>query len=59
MCGGGDHFGSKDGNWVTVGVLLDFDVSLDQLADLPAGWEAERKDSASPWIRTKSSATDA
>jgi hypothetical protein len=55
MCGGTDHFGSKDGNYVIVGVLLDLDPSLNELADLPAGWEAERKDSNSVWIRIKSS----
>jgi len=50
---------SKDGHHVIVGSLLDFDPSLNELADLPAGWEAERKDVASPWIRTKRSGSDA
>jgi hypothetical protein len=59
MCGGTDHFGSNDGNFVIVGVLLDFDPSLDELSDLPPGWEAERRDPASPWIRAKSRAGDA
>jgi hypothetical protein len=57
-CGGGDHYSSKDGDHVMLGVLLNFDPSLDELADLPTGWEAERKDSDSPWIRTKSGARD-
>ena len=53
MCGGADHYSSKDGHHVIVGVLLDFDPSLNELADLLAGWEAERKGISSPWIRTK------
>src|SRR5262252_7016672 len=43
MVGGNDHFGSKDGHYVIVGVLLDSDPSLNEVADLPPGWEAERK----------------
>jgi hypothetical protein len=59
MCGGTDHFSSSDGNFVMVGVLLDFDPSLHDLSDLPPGSEAERRDHASPWIKTKSRAGDA
>jgi hypothetical protein len=59
MCGGVDHHSSKDGHWVMVGVLLEFDPSLDQLADLPPGSEAERQDTNLPWIRTKSGARHA
>jgi hypothetical protein len=59
MCGGTDHSGAVDGNFVHVGALLDFDPSLEQLADLPLGWEAERCDPSSPWIRTSSGARDA
>jgi hypothetical protein len=58
MCGSTDHFSSNDGNFVIVGVLLDFDPSLNELSDLPPGWEAERPDPASSWIRTKSGAGD-
>jgi hypothetical protein len=47
-----------DGHFVHVGALLNFDPSLEQLSDLPPGWEAERHDSGSPWIRTKSGADD-
>jgi|HubBroStandDraft_2_1064218.scaffolds.fasta_scaffold1050123_1 hypothetical protein len=59
MCGGTDHFSSNDGNFVIVGVLLDFDPSLNELSDLPPGWKAARRDADSPWIRTKAEAVDA
>jgi hypothetical protein len=52
-CGEADHYTAADGNFVVIGVLLDFDPSLDEVADLPAGWEAERRDPGSSWIRTK------
>jgi hypothetical protein len=57
MCGGTDH-SSADGHFVHVGVLLNLDPSLDQLADLPPGWEAERDDSGAPWIITRYGAGD-
>jgi len=59
LCGSADHSSADDGNFVSVRVLLDFDPSLDELADLPAGWEAERGDPCLPWIRTRSGAGDA
>jgi hypothetical protein len=58
MCGGTDHSRAEDGKFVIVGVLLSFDPSLDELADLPPGWEAERQDLGSPWIRTRSGVGD-
>ena len=58
LCGDIDHPDRADVYHVSVGVLLDFDGTLDEVADLPPGWEAERKDSISPWIRTHSGATD-
>lgn len=57
MCGATGH-SRTDGHFVIIEVLLRFDPSLDQLADLPRGWEAERDDSRSPWIRTQSGARD-
>ena len=59
LCGGIDHADRKDAYHVSVGALLDFDPSLNEVADLPAQWEAERNGPASPWIRTRSCATDA
>lgn len=33
--------------------ILKLDPSLSAIKDLPVGWEAMRKDSKSPWVRTK------
>ena len=54
LCGGVDHFGSKDGNLIMIRILLGFDPTLAEVADLPVGWEAERKDQGSSWMRTRS-----
>jgi hypothetical protein len=62
MCGGADHVradGKPDGRHIHIGHLLNFDPSLNQLADLPAGWQAERRDTASAWTRTKCGISDA
>lgn len=56
LCGKGDH--DDDGHLVGMGHLVSRDPSLDQLSDLPDGWEAERKSPADPWIRTKSTFDD-
>jgi hypothetical protein len=56
VCGGTDHVGADgkpDGNYVHVRHLVNFDPSLNRLADLPPEWEAERKDATSAWIRTR------
>jgi hypothetical protein len=37
---------------VGVGHLIARDPSLNQCADLPEGWEAERSAMGQPWIRT-------
>jgi hypothetical protein len=34
-------------------VLVDADRSLDELSDLPHGWEAERLNITEMWIRKK------
>jgi hypothetical protein len=39
---------------VGINHLLDDDPSLHQLVDLPIDWEAERRSSADPWIRSAS-----
>jgi hypothetical protein len=59
MCGGLDHSDPNEPYHVSVGALLQFDPTLDELADLPVDWEAERPDIGSPWIRTRSGAKDA
>jgi hypothetical protein len=57
MCGGTDH-SRTDGHFVHVGALINFDSSLDEVAELPPGWEAERHDRYSSWIRTKCGASN-
>jgi len=52
-CGGTDHSDSNEPYHVSIGVLLDFDQTLHEIADLPAYWEAEREVVGSPWIRTE------
>ncbi|WP_315769573.1 MULTISPECIES: hypothetical protein [unclassified Bradyrhizobium] len=52
MCGENDHYSAADGHFVHVGGLLQFDPSLHDISDLPAGCKAERTDGASPWVRT-------
>ena len=43
MCGGKDHFGSKDGHFVIVGVLLDSDPSLNEIAGHQDGRQNARR----------------
>ncbi|WP_152565180.1 MULTISPECIES: hypothetical protein [Methylobacter] len=47
LCGGNDH--SDDGHLVGIGHLVERDPSLDELVDLPDGWEAERHSPEQPW----------
>lgn len=63
LCGEADHevptHPHPDLHLVCVGALAGHDSTLNDLADLPRGWEAERRDAASPWIRTRFEARDA
>lgn len=52
MCGKGDHGGSDDCHVVGVGHLVERDPSINECADLPSGFEAERKAVGEPWLRT-------
>lgn len=52
LCGEEDHDG-QDVHVVGVGHLTGRDKTLYQVEDLPEGWEAERNDSNSPWVRTQ------
>ncbi|MBU2714106.1 hypothetical protein [Zooshikella harenae] len=45
LCGYGDH--------TSEGHLVERDPSLNQLSDLPDGWEAERESPENTWLRTK------
>src|SRR4051794_40624993 len=58
LCGKTDHADPNEPYHVSVGALLDFDRSPNQIADLPEEWEAERLDPHSPWIRTRCGAKD-
>ena len=51
LCGG-DHDVGETPHVVGVGHLLDRDPSLQELADLPLGWEAERESADASWQRT-------
>ena len=53
MCGKGDHGGSEDCHVVGVGHLVKRDPSINECADLPDGFEAERKAVGEPWLRTR------
>jgi hypothetical protein len=52
MCGGSDHGGEGDCKVVGVGHLIDRDPTINECADLPDGFEAERKSVGKRWIRT-------
>jgi hypothetical protein len=43
---------------VGIGHVLESDASLQELHDLPADWEAERKEVGRGWVRTPCIATD-
>lgn len=59
LCGGTDHSDPGEPYYVSIGVLLDPDPSLDEIANLPGEWEAERQELGSAWIRTRCGARDA
>ena len=52
LCGEIDHGDPKEPYHVSVGVLLELDPTLHQIADLPVGWEAERTTVGGDWLRT-------
>lgn len=43
----------EDGAVVSLGAMLERDQSLEDLADLPEGWQARRKKVGEPWKREK------
>ena len=59
VCGGRDHDGVDDFHLVGVGHLLDRDRTLNECADLPRGFEAERPSAGSSWVRSVLSADEA
>jgi hypothetical protein len=55
LCGDLHDFESEGQLYhVSVGVLLEFDATLQEVAHLPVNWEAERVTVGSPWLRTLS-----
>ena len=58
MCGAADHAGD-DGHLVGVGHLTDRDPSLNECADLPNGFVAERFAVGEPWARNEISSEPA
>lgn len=52
LCGNVDHNDPLEPYHVSVGVLLDTDPTLNEIADLPAEWEAERSEIRADWLRT-------
>ncbi len=51
MCGDADH-GNEDWRVVGVGHLIDRDPTLNECADLPDNFEAERASVGKPWVKT-------
>jgi len=47
----GGKFVAEDSRLVTLQVMVELEPTLRDLADLPSGWEAERKDRNQPWQR--------
>jgi hypothetical protein len=47
----GGKFIADDSLLVALRVMVELDPTLRELADLPLGWEAERKDKNQPWAR--------
>jgi hypothetical protein len=52
VCGAADHAGD-DGHLIGVGHLIDRDPSLNECADLPIGFVAERSAVGEPWLRSE------
>lgn len=59
VCGKADHVDPDEPYHVSLGVLLDVDSSLNEIADLEVNWEAERSKIGSAWIKTRCEANDA
>jgi len=58
-CGQRDHNGAKDFHVVGVGHLSSRDSSVNECADLPVGFIAERSAVSSPWKRRELSDNEA
>ncbi|GLK89771.1 hypothetical protein GCM10017655_28330 [Pseudomonas turukhanskensis] len=52
LCGGMDHNDPNELYHVSIGALIDADLTLHQISDLSAEREAERTEIDGEWIRT-------
>lgn len=59
LCGKDDHVDPHEPYHVSVGILVAFDETLNEVADLPPEWEAERESPSASWIRTRCAEFDA
>lgn len=46
-----DTIDAEDETTTTLGEILRHDPAVQEIADLPLGWQARRRSSAAPWIR--------
>jgi hypothetical protein len=51
LCGNVDHDDPLEPYHVSIGALLDSDPTLNDIADLPSEWEAERPEITANWLR--------
>lgn len=58
VCGGEHDQDASAYRVVGIGHVLEDDPSLRSEMDLEPGWESERKEPGSPWIRTRSDIAD-
>ena len=58
LCGGYEHGDAAQIFMLHKEHLIDRDQSLQEIVDLPLGWEAERETAGRPWRRGKFSAPD-
>lgn len=59
VCGKQDHDPRNEPYHVSIRVLVSRDPSLNDVADLSSGWDAERSALGAPWIKTKAGTVDA
>jgi hypothetical protein len=52
LCGNADHDDPLEPYHISVGTLLDVDPTLNEIAYLPPGWEAERPEAGANWLQT-------
>ena len=52
LCGGAHEDGASAYKVIGIAHLLELDPSIQELADLPADWDAERETMDEKWVRT-------